>query len=149
MPATTTKIRDFVAACAAPILALEGHNIRIALSNTAPSAEASNPLLANNGLLANVTQISYANYSDDMTVDRQLEGLSASEIAGVFAIDANDLTITALAGGLPAWRYVYIYDDTASGDPLLVLIDAGEAVTISEGNSHVLRIAAEGFVTLS
>lgn len=149
MPVTTTKIRDFVAACAAPILALEGHSIRIALSNIAPSAEASNPLLANNGLLANVTQISYANYSDDMATDRQLEGLSASEVAGVFAIDANDLTITAVGGDLPAWRYVYIYDDTASGDPLLALIDAGESLTISEGNSHILRFAEVGILTLS
>lgn len=149
MPATTTKIRDFVAACAAPILALDGHSIRIALSNTAPSAEASNPLLANNGLLANVTQIPYANYSDDMATDRQLEGVTDSEVAGVFAIDANDLTITAVGGDLAAWRYVYIYDDTAAGDPLIAVIDNGEVVSLKAGDSHILRFDAAGIVTLT
>lgn len=149
MPATTTKIRDFVATCAAPVMALAGANLRIALSNTAPSAEASNPLLEDNGLLANVSQIPYTNYSDDMATDRQLEGASASEVAGVFALDANDLTITAVGGDLAPWRWVYIYNDTAAGDPLIAVIDNGEAVTVREGDSHILRFAGVGVVTLT
>lgn len=120
--ATYTKIQDWVEYMA------EGANLgsdtfAIALSNTAPSAEGSNPTLSGNGLLANVTQISYTNYTDDLTVDRVLESVTSTESGGTLTFDAADFTITASGGSLATFRYIYIYDDTLAGvlTPLTML----------------------------
>ena len=68
--ATTTKIADFTEHLGNGVHNLSTGSIRIALSNTAPGSEASNPTADGNGTLASVTQIAYTNYEDTLTVDR-------------------------------------------------------------------------------
>lgn len=144
-----TKIRDFVEDLAEKVHNLGSDTLMIALSNTAPGSESSNPTLTDNGVLANVTQISYSNYSDDMATDRTLEGVTSSETSGTYTLDANDLTITASGGALPTFRYIYLYNDTASGDPLILVIDNEAGITLAQGESVTLRWNASGILTLA
>ena len=60
--ATFNKVNDFVAN-AVHNMDLESDQIVVALSNTAPASESSNPATDGNGVLANVTQIAYTNLS--------------------------------------------------------------------------------------
>ena len=60
--ATFNKINDFVKN-AVHNMDLESDQIAIALSNTAPSSESSDPSADGNGILGNVTQVSYSNLS--------------------------------------------------------------------------------------
>ena len=60
--ASFVKINDFVAN-AVENMDLESDQLAIALSNTAPGSESSNPTADTNGILGNVTQISYSNLS--------------------------------------------------------------------------------------
>ena len=60
--ASFVKINDFVAN-AVENMDLESDQLKVALSNTAPSSESSNPTADTNGILGNVTQISYSNLS--------------------------------------------------------------------------------------
>lgn len=146
--ATFTKIQDWVEYMA------EGANLgsdtfAIALSNTAPGAESSNPTLSGNGLLANVTQISYTNYTDDLATDRRLESVTSTETGGTLTFDAGDFTITASGGALATFRYIYIYDDTLAGDPLVAVWDNGSGITLANGDSAAISFNASGIFTVA
>lgn len=146
--ATTTKIPDFVEDMGRADHDFSTHTLRIALSNTAPGSEASPPTASGNGILANVTQISYTNYSDDLTVDRQLQSVTWSESGGVSKLDAADFTITASGGTLATFRYIYIYNDSTASpvDPLLLVIDHGSAVSLASGESLAVTFNASGII---
>lgn len=119
-------------------------SFKIALSNTAPGSETSDPTADGNGILANVTQISYTNYSDDMGVDRTLEGVSWTDAAGVATLAANHVTITPSGGALADFRYIYVYDDTVAGDPIVAVWDYGATVSLPDGQPFELDFGADG-----
>ena len=148
--ATTVKIRDFPKDLAAGVHILGTHNIAVALSNTAPGSETSNPTLDGNGRLANVTQISYANYTDDLTVDRRLQSVTSNATGGTYTFDAADFTITASGGALATFRYIYIYNDTPTSpaDPLILCIDNGSAIALASGESVTVAFNASGVITI-
>jgi len=75
----------------------------LALSNTAPGSESSNPTADGNGVLANVTQVSYTNCSS-----RALTTASSSQTSGTLKLDFSDITLTASGGSVGPFRYVYI-----------------------------------------
>ena len=53
---------------------------------------------------------------------------------------ADVATITATAGGIPTFRYVVLYNDTAAGDPLMLWWDYGVGgVTLNDGESLEVR----------
>lgn len=145
MPAIV-YINDFLEDQAEGVHNLGSDALMIALSNTAPTAEASNPSASGNGVLSNVTQISYANYSDDMTVDRRLQGVTSTESGGVYTLDASDVTVTAVGGALPPFRWVYFYNDTPAGDPLIICMDFDTPISLAVGDSVILRWHASGIL---
>jgi len=147
--AITLKLNSTVRDFAHGVHNLSVHNLALALSNTAPASETNNPVNSNNNVLSNVTQISYTNYSDDMTTDRRLEGVSSTETGGVYTLDANDVTVTASGGALPTFRYIYVYNDSAASDNLLFCIDNESGITLASGESVTLQINASGLLTMS
>lgn len=149
--ATTTKIADFVEDLGNGVHNFGSHSLRVALSNTAPAAESSNPTATGNGRLANVTQVSYTNYSDTLTTDRTLQSVTFSEASGTATLDAADFTITASGGTLATWRYMYVYNDTPTSpaDPLVILIDQGSTVSLADGSSATVTFNASGIITIT
>lgn len=147
--ATFVKINDFVEDLGNGVHNLSSDSIRIALSNTAPASESSNPTADGNGVLSNVTQIAYTNYSDDLTSDRVLDSVTWSLSSGTVTLDAADFTITASGGAIADWRYAYIYNDTATSDELIGIQDEGETISLSDGQSHAITINASGLLSLS
>lgn len=102
----------------------------VALSNTAPGSESSNPLSDGNGVLANVTQIAYTNLSS-----RNITTALSSQTGGVYTLKLTDLTLTASGGSVGPFRYVYVYDDTVSGDPIVGVWDYGSSITLNNGET--------------
>lgn len=149
--AVTTKIADFVEAVSEGTHNLGADTLQLALSNTAPGAETSDPTATGNGILANVTQISYANYTDDMTVDRVLEGVTSNEAGGTYTLDANDLTITASGGAIAPFQYIYLFNQSATSptDALVLLIDNQSAISLADGESVLISFNAAGILTLA
>jgi hypothetical protein len=94
----------------------------IALTNVAPSAS--------NTVLTDITQIAYTGVSS-----RNLTTTSSSQAAGVYSLVFANLTI-GTATTTPTFRYVVIYDDTLSGDPLVGWYDIG-ATTIPANTSLI------------
>lgn len=151
MMATFTKINDFLEGINEAEHNLAADTLQIALSNTAPSAEVSDPTLSGNGVLPNVTEISYTNYSDDMAVDRVLEGVTSDESGGTYTLDANDIVITASGGAIATFRYVYLFNQTSSApaDQLIGVWDHGSAIDLANGESATIAWNASGIFTLS
>lgn len=149
--ATFTKINDFLEGICEAEHNLAADTLQIALSNTAPASETSNPTATGNGILTNVTEISYTNYSDDMTVDRVLEGVSSNEAGGTYTLDANNIVITASGGALATWRYLYLFNQTSAtpADQLIGVWDHGSAITLATSEQATITWNASGIFTIS
>lgn len=142
--ASFNKINDFVKN-AVENMDLASDTLIVALSNTAPGSETSNPTADGNGVLANVTQISYTNLSS-----RTLTSVTSTQTSGTYKLSAADLTLTA-SGTVPAFRYVYIYDDTVTSpaDPLIGYYDYGTSLVLNNGDTFTIDIGANGILTLT
>lgn len=141
--ATNTVVNDFYEDILNGVHNLGTDTIQVALSNTAPSGESSDPTADGNGILTNVTQIAYTNYTDGLTSDRVLEGVAVVLSSGVATFDANDFTITASGGALATFRYVYVFNQTATGDALICVYDHGSAISLADGESVDIDFGAD------
>jgi len=136
--ATFVKVNDFVEN-AVKVMNLGSDQLVIALSNTAPSSETNDPTADGNGVLANVTQISYTNLSS-----RNVTTVSATQSGGTFSLVNSDLTLTASGGSVGPFRYVYLYDDTPTSpaDPLIAYWDYGSSITLADTETFTIDFGA-------
>jgi len=142
--ATFNKVNDFVVN-AVHDMDLASDQVVVALSNTAPSAEGSDPTTDSNGVLANVTEISYTNCSS-----RNVTTTSSSQSSGTYKLVLADITLSASGGDVGPFRYVYLYNDTVSGDPLIGYYDYGLSLTLNDGDSFTLDFSAtDGVIQIS
>ena len=135
--AAFTKIPDFIENAFEGVFNFSSDatcTITVALSNTAPASEGTNPLTDGNGVLANVTQIAYTNLSA-----RVVAVSSSSQTGGTYKLVLTDLTLTA-SGTVADFRYVYLYDDdpTSPADPLIAYWDYGSTVSLSDTETFKL-----------
>jgi hypothetical protein len=139
--ASFVKINDFVEHIAEGVHNLGSGTLTVALSNTAPASETSNPTADGNGALANVTQISYTNLSA-----RVITTSSSSQTGGTYSLVLTDLQLDA-TGAVATFRYVYIFNDSATSpaDALIAHYDYGSAVTLANGESFTLDFGANLF----
>lgn len=138
--ATFNKVNDFVAN-AVHDMDLASDQITVALSNTAPGSETPNPTTDGNGVLANVTEISYTNCSS-----RNVTTTSSSQTGGTYKLVLADITLSASGGDVGPFRYVYLYNDTVAGDPLIGYYDYGLSLTLNDGDSFTLDFSASNGV---
>lgn len=143
--ATYNKINDWVEN-EGEVADLDGDTFIVALSNTAPGSETTPPTGDGDGVLANVTQISYTNCSS-----RTLTLASSAQASGTYTLDFNNLTLTASGGNVGPFRYVYIYDDTPTSpaDPLVCYFDYGSSITLADGETLDINFNASGLYTKS
>jgi len=123
--ATYSKFNSFVKALAEKVHNLGADTLTIALSAVAP--------VATNSVLADLTQISYTNLSA-----RALTTASSAQTSGTYKLVVNDLTLTASGGAVASFRYISIYNDTASNKELIGFYDYGSTVTMADGDQFVL-----------
>jgi len=150
--ATFTKINDWMENLHnAPDIDMNADTIQMKLTNTAFASETPNPTTDTNGIAANATDIVYTNYSDDMTVDRVLEGITSGQTAGVYKFDANDIVITAVTGTLPDFQFVYLFNQTAATpvDPLIGAWDHGSVISLAVGEAATVTWNAGGIYTVT
>jgi hypothetical protein len=149
--ATFTKINDWILNLSNADIDINADTLQFKLTNTAFASETPNPTTDTNGIAANATDISYTNYTDDMTVDRVLEGVSSTQTAGVYTLDANDIVITASGGALATFQYLYLFDQTGATpvDPLMGAWDHGSAISLANGEAATITWNASGIYTIT
>jgi len=131
--ATFNKLNGFVEHLSEGVHNLGSDQLVIALSNTAPAAEATNP----NGstaacVLANVTQVAYTNLST-----RNITTSTSAQTSGTYKLTLTDLVLTSSGGSTGPFRYIYIYNDTSTSpaDPLIGYYDYGSALTLNDSET--------------
>jgi len=136
--ATFNKVNDFVVN-AVHNMDLESDQVVVALSNTAPASESSDPSADGNGILANVTEVSYTNLSS-----RNVTTSSSTQTSGTYKLVLSDVTLTSTGGSTGPFRYVYIYNDTVTtpADPVIGYYDYGSSLTLNDGDSLTVDFSA-------
>lgn len=124
--ATYNKFNAFVADISNKVHNLGSDQLTVALCASA------NAPVATNSVLANLTVIAYTNLSS-----RNITTTSSTQSSGTYKLILNDLTLTA-SGAVATFRYVVIYNSTASGSPLICWYDNGSDVTLGNADTFVL-----------
>jgi hypothetical protein len=122
--ATYTKFNAFVADRAHKKHNLSSDQLKVFLTNSAPSAT--------NGVLADITEISYTNLSS-----RDITTSSSGQTSGTYKLVLADLTLTA-SGAVGPFRYVGVYNDTATNKELISFVDHGSEITMTSGDTYVV-----------
>lgn len=128
--ATLNKFNCFV-----EDLAEKKHNLGSDTLTIALCAAANAPT-ASNTVLADLTQISYTNLSS-----RAVTTTSSAQTSGTYKLVLADLVLTA-SGSVGPFRYVVLYNDTASNDELIGYADYGSDITLA--NLETLTIDFDG-----
>lgn len=134
--ASFNKFQPFVANVSNKVFNLGSDSLKIALTNSVP--------LTTYGTLSQVTEISYTNLSA-----RTITTTSSTQTAGVYKLILADLILTA-SGAVATFRYVVLYDDTATNDELIGWYDYGSAVTMANGDTFTIDFdATTGVIQLT
>jgi hypothetical protein len=138
--ATFNKFHSFVEALSEKVHNLGSDTLTVALTNTLP--------VNTNTQLSNITQIAYTNIQNGTTTGRNLAGVTSAQTSGTYKLDANDLVLTA-TGIVSTFRYVVLYNDTATNDELIGWYDYGAAVDLLNGETFTITWDAAGILTLA
>lgn len=138
--ATFTKLNGFVEHLAEKVHNLGSDQLALALSNTAPGSEGTPPTGSTAAcVLANVTQVSYTNCSS-----RNLTTSASAQSSGTYKLTVNDLVLTASGGTVGPFRYVYVYNDTATNDELIGYYDYGSSITLNDTETFTFDADGSG-----
>jgi len=130
------KFNSFTEALAEKVHNLGSDTLKVALTNSAP--------VASNTQLSNITEISYTNLSS-----RTLTVSSSAQTSGTYKLVIADLVLTA-SGSVGPFRYVVIYNDTATNDELIAWYDYGSALTLANTDTFTLDFdGTNGLLQLS
>ena len=138
--ASFTKFNGFVEALAEKKHNLESDVLKVALTNTVPSATDTvfDPVTLHPHPVA---QDGYA---------PQTPGhVTSAQSGGVYKLFLGGVTFTA-EGNIGPFRYAILYNDTATNDELIAFYDYGSSVILLDGESFSVTFdAANGVLTLT
>ena len=115
------------------------HDFTTATLKVALSSAANAPSASADVKLADITTIA-APAVGNVTLTTSSSGWAA----GAFKVVVADLTLTA-TGDVPAFRYVIIYNDTATNKELICYFDYGSEVTLHANDTIALDFGTELF----
>ena len=131
------KFNSFTEAVAEKVHNLGSDVLEVALSNTLP--------VNTNTVLANITQVTYTNLNA-----RTLTVSGSSQTSGVYKLTITDKTLTSTGGSTGPFRYVVLFNQTATNDELIGWYDYGSSITLGDGESLVLNFDdANGVLTIT
>lgn len=132
--ATYNKIQDYTEQLNKGIHIWSSHTFKAGLTNSAP--------VATNTIYANLTEITAGNgYSaGGMTLDT----VTLSETTGTAKVTIADEVLTASGGSIGPYRYLAIYNDTATSpaDALVCWYDYGSSITQLTGETFTIDFDA-------
>jgi hypothetical protein len=114
---------------------LQSDQLRVALTDTAPSSTAA--------VLADIAQITYTNLST-----RNVTVTSSSQVAGTYKLVLDSLSLYA-TGPVAPFRYVVLHNATAVAGDLIGYYDYTRSVTLANGQIFFISFAGGSGVLLS
>lgn len=137
--ASFNKFNSFVEAVGRKLHNLNADTLKVALTNSAPSAS--------NTQLSDITQI--ANGNGYTTGGTAVGSNAYSQTSGTGKLTGNDVVFTA-SGSMGPFRYAVLYNDTASNDELIGWWDYGSSITLASGETFTVDFdGTTGILTLA
>ncbi len=143
--ATFNKFQDFVEQLMKGVHDLDGtHTIKVALTNTAPTAGQTN---------WNTTDHPAPAAANGYTAGGATTTPTLSEASGTAKLVLSDVVFTATAGGIGPFRYAIVYNDTPTSpiaDPAMSYYDYGSEVTLAVDETFTVDFDdTNGWATLA
>lgn len=139
--ASFVKVNSFVEALAEKVHNLGSDQLKIALTNTDPTAAATNYAGLTSPLAA--TNLSGATPFNVTTS-------ASSQTSGTYKLVCTDLTLTASGGSVGPFRYVVLYNDTAAADELIGYYDYGSSITLADTETFLIDFdGTNGVLTIA
>lgn len=134
--ATFNKFQSFVEALAEKVHNLGSDQLVVALTNTAPNATDTQ--------LSAITEIAYTNLTS-----RNVTTSSSAQTSGTYKLVCADLVLTA-SGAVGPFRYVVLYNDTATNDELIGYYDYGSSISLANGETFTVDFdGTNGVLTIA
>ena len=131
------KFNSFTEAVAEKVHNLGADTLEVALTNTLP--------VNTNTQLSNITQITYTNLNA-----RTVTVSGSAQTGGVYKLSITDKTLTSTGGSTGPFRYVVLFNQTATNDELIGWYDYGSSITLGDGESLLLNFDdANGVLTIT
>jgi hypothetical protein len=130
--ATYQKFHQYIEDLHKGVHDFSADTLKVALTNVAP--------VAANSVLADLTQISYTNLSS-----RTLTGVTCEQVSGTIHLTADDLLLTASGGTVATFKYIAVYNDTATGDPLICWFAHSADISLLDGEEFLIQIPTDLF----
>lgn len=128
MTATFTFFSPFKEALAEGVHDLDSDTLHWALTNTAPNVADDH--------FADITEIAAGNgYTAGGTA---VTVSSSSQTGGTYTLALNACVFTAAGGSFAAFRYIVLYNNTASNDELIGYLDYGTSYTLTVGSTFTI-----------
>ena len=129
--ATFSKFQPFVEQLAEKVYNLGSDTLRLALTNTAPVNTQTNwnttdhpaPAAANG----------YTAGGNTLTVT------TSSQTSGTYTLACNQSVFTAAGGSIGPFRYVIMYDDTATNNEIIGWWDYASSITLLDGETFTWK----------
>lgn len=126
--ATFTFFNSFKEAAPEKVHNLGADALKWMLTNTAP--------LATNSVKADLTEIAAGN---GYTAGGAAVTVSSSaQSGGTYTLALNSCVFTATPGSFAAFRYIVLYNDTATNKELIGYLDYGTSYTLTNGNTFTI-----------
>lgn len=140
--AAYNKFQDFVEQVLKAIHDLDGtHTLKVALTNTAPTAGQTNWNTTDHPAPAAANGYSAGGATTTPTL---------SESSGTAKLVLSDVVFTASGGQLGPFRYIVVYNDTSPGDNAIAWYDYGSSLTLNDTETFTVDFdATNGFFTLA
>lgn len=109
------------------------HTFKAVFTNTAPAAS--------NTVLADITQIGNGGgYTGGAGGGVTLDSVTLTEASGTAKVTISDEVFTATGASVGPFRYVVIYNDSATSpaDALVCWYDYGSSITLADGESFTI-----------
>lgn len=116
-------------------LASGGHTLKLYLTNSTPDA-------SSHKKKADLSEISAGNGYTAGGEDIQND---ISATSGTVSLTGVDITWTASGGSIGPFRYVVLYNDSATDDPLIAWWDYGTSITLQNGETFLADFGASVF----
>ena len=135
--ATFVKFNKFLEQLAEKKYDLGSDTLKFALTNTAPTPATDTIFLPGTLHLPPAAANGYTTGGHAATIS------GSSESGGTYTLaTVTDVVITATAGGIGPFRYVILYDDTATNDELIAYWDYGSSITLAVGETFTIDVTA-------
>jgi hypothetical protein len=139
--ATFNKYNCFVENLAEKVHNLQSDTLKVALTNTAPTS--ADTVWNTTVYPAPAAANGYTAGGNSLTVS------SSSQTSGTYKLVIADTVFTSTAGGIGPFRYVVLYNSTASG-AVIGYYDYGSSITLADTETFTVDFdAANGVLTIA